>query len=363
MKFSRTFPRQNEEMLMSQILPATVVGPTFFRSAQITRDLAVATVEAITARMKRAAARREYADQMCLLDVVEGAHAAILPPGGMTATAQSSLPLQALQPSVKFLSTAVASLFSDLIGEVRGTIPRALERPFAVPDNATVYELTSIVINTLRRMTDYGLVAEGMLAAQATSNWDGLLPASIHANPADHASTHPSTAVAQFCTTVLGALETSLDAKAKTLRRPMQTLLFQINNYNYIARSLRTAGDSVVGVFVDDAVIRRYDKIMEALIRSFLTSWSTIASLISESAQVVTTGSGDPGSARSTNAHASAKDRIKAFTVEFDDAVKTQSACSVPDLELRASLREKVTAAVIPPYIYFYNQYRQMRVS
>ena len=70
-----------------------------------------------------------------------------------------------------------------------------------------------------------------------------------------------------------------------------------------------------------------------------------------------------PQSARSTHsthsnsAASHVKDRLKAFTLEFDDAVKIQSALSVPDLELRASLVEKVKQLILQPYIYFYNQY------
>lgn len=82
-----------------------------------------------------------------------------------------------------------------------------------------------------------------------------------------------------------------------------------------------------------------------------------IANLIAEGAQLVNTSGAGPVSARSTaSAHASAKDRIKAFTLEFDEAIRTQSACSVPDLELRSQLKEKVKELISVPYIYFYNQ-------
>lgn len=78
-----------------------------------------------------------------------------------------------------------------------------------------------------------------------------------------------------------------------------------------------------------------------------------IANLISDNA-VVVSGSG-PQSASSHHA-ASAKERIKAFTLEFDEAIKIQTSCSVPDTELRSSLRAKVKESILTPYIYFYNQ-------
>ncbi len=78
-----------------------------------------------------------------------------------------------------------------------------------------------------------------------------------------------------------------------------------------------------------------------------------IANLISENA-VVVSGSG-PQSA-STHHTTNPKERIKAFTLEFDEAVKIQTTCSVPDVDLRASLKAKVKELILTPYIYFYNQ-------
>ncbi len=78
-----------------------------------------------------------------------------------------------------------------------------------------------------------------------------------------------------------------------------------------------------------------------------------IANLISENA-VVVTGSGPRSGASQQNA--SAKDRLKAFSLEVDEAIKIQTSCSVPDLDLRGSLKSKVHELVLPPYIYFYNQ-------
>ena len=78
-----------------------------------------------------------------------------------------------------------------------------------------------------------------------------------------------------------------------------------------------------------------------------------IANLISENA-VVVSGSG-PQSSSSHHA-ANAKERIKAFTLEFDEAAKIQSSCSVPDVDLGALLRAKVKELIFNHYIYFYNQ-------
>lgn len=381
---------ETEQVIMSQVLPSTAVGPTFLRSAQILRDLAVSTVEIIISKMKKSLNRREYLDQIYLLEVMSGAYSAVFNASKGPSEDPSdtlSFAVQILQPSVKLLVTSVASIITDLFGEIRATIPRAIERPFIVTSNATVYELTSLLINVLKRLTELYPILESLLRSQATENWNGSLIQIANTNNDDDRSVNNEDnagsikeevdpilrypTVYRFYSDILGALETCLDTKSKTLRRPIQTLLFQLNNYNYIYKNITT-------LLVSDAAIKRYDQIIEALQRSFvnrcafylfniikllmftLFSWTMIANLItSENTNQLIM----PQSARSTHSTSSTagashvKDRLKAFTLEFDDAVKIQSALSVPDLELRASLVDKVKQLILQPYIYFYNQY------
>lgn len=244
--------------------PEDLVTATFTRSAQIVRDLAVTSIEAIVGRMKKSLLRREYADQVYLVDATDSAYRAVF----ASNSPSREQPIRILQPSVKLLGISVASLFTDLFGEIKGTIPRALERPFAVPETATVYELTSIVVNVIKRMTDFdGPVLDAIIGQQLSGNWDGSLPENIVASlsSSDPASEGHNQNTERYISDILGALETSLDNKSKTLRRPMQTLLFQLNNYNYIKNSLQV----LLGTYISESASKRYDQIIEALMRSF----------------------------------------------------------------------------------------------
>lgn len=83
-----------------------------------------------------------------------------------------------------------------------------------------------------------------------------------------------------------------------------------------------------------------------------LYSWLMIANVISsESSKQLSTSSAHPATAKS-----SPKDRLKAFTLEFDDAIAVQQNCSVPDGELKTELKSKIKELISPPYIIFYNQ-------
>ena len=242
-----------EQLFMSKVWPTTAIGPTFLRSAQIVRDLAVSTVEGITRKMKKALGRREYVDQVYLFNVLGQSYTSVF----TTNSSETSLAVQVMVPSLKFFVTTTATLLTDLIGEIRGTIPRAIERPFVIPQNATVYELTSLTVNVLKRIEKDDMVIDAILEGQSINNWDGTLNINNSSNLAR---------IKRYFADILGSLESSIDAKSKTLRRPMQTLLFQLNNYNYLAKGVGMIKNELVeGV----GVLRRYEQIIEALKRSF----------------------------------------------------------------------------------------------
>ena len=76
-----------------------------------------------------------------------------------------------------------------------------------------------------------------------------------------------------------------------------------------------------------------------------------ISNLLSSDSSAKTVSSNAPISARS-----SPKDRLKAFTVEFDEAARIQQACTIPDSDLKVELIAKIKETILQPYIIFYNQ-------
>ena len=90
-------------------------------------------------------------------------------------------------------------------------------------------------------------------------------------------------------------------------------------------------------------------------------SWSMIANLISsESSKTVSQSTTTPSS---TSTRSSPKDRLKAFTLEFDESVRIQQACAVPDFDLKSELLTRIKETILPPYILFYNQNQSLFTS
>ena len=111
-----------------------------------------------------------------------------------------------------------------------------------------------------KRIEKDSRVIDAILVGQSSNNWDGTLN-TLADTP------NNLTHVQRYFSDILGSLESSIDAKSKTLRRPMQTLLFQLNNYNYLAKGVRAISNELV----DAAVVgKRYEQIIEALKRSFI---------------------------------------------------------------------------------------------
>jgi hypothetical protein len=259
-----------EDQLAHEILSSKVAAAIIPRSTQILRDLAMSTVESILSAMKKACARREYADQVYLLSPVHVCNQLL------DAQPSESIANTIFRPIVRMLTLTVGTIFTDLFGEVRGTNRMAIERPFAVPETANVYELTSMVLNILKRLAEYGPITDAILTASSSSSaWDGTVCISSKVSVDENASLAPSFPVAsKYYNDVLGALESCLDTRSRQLRKPMQTLLFQLNNYNYILKNLKNSSTLLVPRFVEESVLRRYEQIIETLLRSFMNRYS-----------------------------------------------------------------------------------------
>ena len=104
----------SEELFMAKVWPSSAIGPTFLQSAQIVRDLALSTVECITGKMKKALARREYADQVFLFNVLGASYTETCKDhhelesesqSQPQSDSESSLSIQVLLPSLKYFVT------------------------------------------------------------------------------------------------------------------------------------------------------------------------------------------------------------------------------------------------------------------
>ncbi|XP_047332714.1 exocyst complex component EXO70A1 [Impatiens glandulifera] len=194
--------------------------------------------------------------------------------------------------------------------------------------DGTVHPLTSYVINYVKFLYDY----------QSTLK---LLFQEFDA-------TDPDEQLANITTRVMQALQNNLDGKSKQYKDPALTQLFLMNNIHYIVRSVRR---SEAKDMLGDDWVQIHRRIVQQHANQYKRiSWSKIL-------QCMTVQGNDSGGAIS---RAGVKDRYKTFNVQFEELHQRQSQWTVPDSELRESLRLAVAEVLLPAYRSFIKRFGHM---
>lgn len=202
--------------------------------------------------------------------------------------------------------------------------------------DGTVHPLTSYVINYVKFLFDY----QSTLKQLFREFDDGDSEAQL----------------ASVTTRIMQALQTNLDAKSRQYKDPALTQLFMMNNMHYIVRSVRR---SEAKDLLGDDWVQIHRRIVQQYANQYKrVSWSKILQCLS--IQGLSSGgnsfTGDPGS-NSGVSRAMVKDRYKTFNIQFEELHQRQSQWSVPDSELRESLRLAVAEVLLPAYRSFVRRF------
>ncbi|XP_019186366.1 PREDICTED: exocyst complex component EXO70A1-like [Ipomoea nil] len=206
--------------------------------------------------------------------------------------------------------------------------------------DGTVHPLTSYVINYVKFLFDY----------QSTLK---LLFREFDDTDAD-------VQMASITTRIIQALMTNLDGKSRQYKDAALTQLFMMNNIHYIVRSVRR---SEAKDLLGDDWVQIHRRIVQQHANQYKRlSWSKILQCLS--IQGVTPGNSsfiiDAPPVTSNVSRATVKDRYKTFNVLFEELHQRQSQWTVPDSELRESLRLAVAEVLLPAYRSFIKRYGPM---
>ncbi|CAK9152957.1 unnamed protein product [Ilex paraguariensis] len=167
--------------------------------------------------------------------------------------------------------------------------------------------------------------------------------------------------LASVTTRIMQALQTNLDGKSKQYRDPALTQLFLMNNIHYIVRSVRR---SEAKDLLGDDWVQIHRRIVQQHANQYKRiSWSKILQSLSIQGLSSSGGSGsfgaDGGSSGGVS-RAMVKDRFKSFNIIFEELHQRQSQWTVPDSELRESLRLAVAEVLLPAYRSFVRRFGSM---
>ncbi|XP_074377579.1 exocyst complex component EXO70A1-like isoform X1 [Apium graveolens] len=238
-----------------------------------------------------------------------------------------------MREAAKNLTKRLAQTAQDTFGDFEEAVEKDATRT-AVHDG-TVHPLTSYVINYVKFLFDYQSTLKQLF--QEFGGGD------------------PEAQLTSVTTRIMTALQNNLDGKSKQYKDPSLTQLFMMNNTHYIVRSVRR---SDAKDFLGDDWVQIHRRIVQQYANQYKRlSWSKILSCLSvQGGSGGNSFSGDP-SEKVNISRANIKERFKTFNVQFEELHQRQSQWTVPDSELRESLRLAVAEVLLPAYRSFMKRF------
>ncbi|BAT94623.1 hypothetical protein LR48_Vigan09g103000 [Vigna angularis] len=244
---------------------------------------------------------------------------------------------------IREAATSLTKRLAQTAQETFGDFEEAVEKDAtktAVTDG-TVHPLTSYVINYVKFLFDYQSTLKQLFQEFEGGN--------------------DSSQLASVTVRIMQALQTNLDGKSKQYKDLGLTHLFLMNNIHYIVRSVRR---SEAKDLLGDDWVQRHRRIVQQHANQYKrNAWAKILQCLS--IQGLTSSGGGSGTAGGDGATGSSsgasraivKDRFKAFNIMFEELHQKQSQWTVPDTELRESLRLAVAEVLLPAYRSFVKRF------
>ncbi|XP_037488111.1 exocyst complex component EXO70A1-like isoform X1 [Triticum dicoccoides] len=205
--------------------------------------------------------------------------------------------------------------------------------------DGTVHPLTSYVINYVKFLFDYQSTLKQLFQEFKREDGSGSELASVTMS-------------------IMQALQNNLDAKAKQYKDPALMHIFLMNNIHYIVKSVRR---SEAKDLLGDDWIQRHRRIVQQNANQYRrVAWSKVLQCLSGQGLTSSGGSGQVGSEGGNSSGASrtaVKERFRSFNMQFEEIYQKQCGWSVPDSELRESLRLAVAEILLPAYRSFQKRF------
>ncbi|KAI9197159.1 Cullin repeat-like-containing domain protein [Polychytrium aggregatum] len=313
---TRLFPKAQAPKIFQTVI--TPMVDTFIDSG-----------ESMMARLKRCIQKSEFQDIFLLLDLVETMTLLRKEYDGLLAYAGSKG--SEIAELLICAKTVVVVFFEEFKETIKGDPSK---QPALSPDG-TVHELTSRMLNILKRLLEH------------SSTIDSLLEEALSKSFVDYA------------VEIFEALAQSLETRSKGYKQKGGALaaIFLLNNYHYIAKNLKNSKLSEV---VGPDVEAKFEKLVSLKKDAYRDSWKACIECLMDN--IVIQG-GQIQKNLSKSQRETIKEKFKGFNTELEEAYKTQKFYAVPDLELRAQLIKDIKAVILPFYGRFLEKYEHSEFS
>ncbi|XP_022568413.2 exocyst complex component EXO70A1-like [Brassica napus] len=207
--------------------------------------------------------------------------------------------------------------------------------------DGTVHPLTSYVINYVKFLFDYQATLKQLFSEFGNGDDSNSQLASVTMR-------------------IMQAFQNNLEGKSKQYKDQALTHLFLMNNIHYMVRSVRR---SEAKDLLGDDWVQRHRRVVQQHANLYKrTAWTKVRPIYitqTSSAQGLTSSGG--GSVEGGNSSGVSrgllKERFNMFNMQFDELHQRQSQWTVPDTELRESLRLAVAEVLLPAYRSFLKRF------
>ena len=220
-----------------------------------------------------------------------------------------------------------------------------------MPRDGTVFELTSNILMYLEQFVDYIDIIAEILSQNAAYNQEILkLPRRIVPKDRPHAL------LGLYAKKVLIQLNSTLVNKGNVYSDPYLRAVFLLNNNMYVLRAIAKTGLlDVVSLAAPECQSNYQDMITEQK-RIYSQSWEKVLYYIWNSDDIPSVILNAPGKLQDKYCKV-IKDKFSGFNKEIEEISSTQKKYSIPDVELRESLKRDNKEYILPKYNSFYEKY------
>ncbi|XP_060523354.1 exocyst complex component 7 isoform X2 [Cylas formicarius] len=326
---------QIEQHLLKEIITPAHRPRVFELVVRDAMDTIVQDGENIVARAKKCIQRHDFGTVLVIFPIFKQLRA-LKPDFDRT--------IEQCDPNVKLK-------FESILQMLHSTGSKALEdfieslRSDSVtqlPPDGTVHELTSNVIMFLEQLLDY-IDTIGIVLLQ-DPNYSKQLEKLKY-------SDQNKALLGLYIKKVLVQLNHTLISKSEQYNDGALKALFRLNNNNYVLKSLQRSSLLELYLISEPKCEEYYYSSIQDHKKAYSQSWNKLLGYID---------SDDPyfhGDKLKDKDRAAIKDKFAGFNREFEEISKVQRGYSVPDVELRESIKRDNKELIIPKYDAFYNRY------
>jgi len=342
----------SEQQLMVGIIPNKWHKRIFEMITRDCLDLVTKEGEAITTRVRKSIASCDFVGVLTLLHLLR--HMMALKP-------LFDVTLEGCDPTVRskynsMLNGLQTSGTLALDGFIEGIRSDATTKE-KMPKDGTVFQLTSNILMYLEQLIEYMDTIADILSQDASYN-QSILKIPRRILPKDR----PQALLGLYIKKVLKQLNATLGIKSLLYSDPFLKAIFLLNNYMYILRAVAKVGLLDVVSLCAPECQDNYQEMITEQKRVYSQSWERVLHHIWNADDIPTAILMAPGKLQDKYCKI-IKDKFSGFNREIEDISTTQKKYSIPDVELRESLKRDNKEYILPKYNSFYEKYANVQFS